>query len=219
MIYNTLLQLPLFLGLNRRDFEEIVTHVKFDFQKRAPGSYIYRTNSINNHILFLISGEIEVTRLSNSSRICFIETLKAPSIVGADVLFGITHYFSHDYKSKSRIEYLQISKDQVTSHLLNYDIFRLNLLNYLSLMEQRQNRQLRETLPETLDKQFIQYLSHNFYYQAGEKKLKYKQASLALELGATKKKTCYMLHQMEDKGLLKLSRSYIRIPAFEKLVQ
>lgn len=218
MLYDKLLQLPLFLGLNRRDLDEIVGKVRFDFQKCYANTHIYHASNINNSIIFLLKGEIEVERRSNSSLILFRETIKSPSVIGADILFGLTHYFSHDYRAKTYIEYLRINKEQITNLLLNYDIFRLNMLNYLSLIGQRRTRQLWEARPNTLRQQFLQYLSHNFYYQAGPKEIKYKQTDLAKELGCTKMRANHMLHELENEGLLNITRCYITIPAFEKIM-
>ena len=74
---------------------------------------------------------------------------------------------------------ININKKEITSKLLNYEIFRLNLINHLSLTKQKQERMLFEPLQEELPKRFVQYLKHNFLYPAGPKSLDCRQLDLA----------------------------------------
>lgn len=218
-IYDTLLQLPLFLGINQRDMEEIVGYVKFDFQKRSAGKTIYAANDTNQQILFLLRGQIVCTRPDGRFGLIFEENLESPSIIGAEVLYGLTHYFSHNFRTATDVQYVTIGKDDINKHLLHYEVFRLNLLNYLSLIAQRRSLMLWEVLPEDLTQRFVQYLRHNFRTLSGYKVVRGREVDLAAALLTTKRNVSHLLQQLEERGLVQSLRGRIIIPAFERLVQ
>lgn len=214
-----LCSLPLFMGISRTDMEEIISKVRFNFQKYPKSKTICDVHHINNHIYFLLEGDVEVSRHSNNNAIQFMETLHAPAIIGADVLFGISHAFTHCYKAKTDTQFMILDKKEINEQLLHYDIFRLNLLNHLSLLEQKRLRMLHESLKDDLSQRFIQYLKHNFTTLAGPKLLKCRQKDLGTELLTHEKNICRMLRTLEQRGLLTTGRSQIYIPALQNLIE
>ena len=215
----TLCSLPLFLGISRSDMETILGTVKFDFRKIPSGKIIYHVNDINQHVNLLLQGSIEASHRSYDNSIQFNEILTAPVMIGADVLFGFSPHHTHQYKTKSDTQWININKKEITSKLLNYEIFRLNLINHLSLTKQKQERMLFEPLHEELPKRFVQYLKHNFLYPAGPKSLDCRQLDLAKALQSSSRNIGKMLASLSDKKLLKSNRSHISIPIFENLIQ
>lgn len=211
--------LPLFMGISRSDMEEILGHTRLDFQKIPIYKIICNVNETNNHLYFLLDGTVEVSRKSYNNSILFTETLEAPAIIGADVLFGISRYHTHCYKAKTNTQFLIVEKKEVTSNLLNYEIFRFNLLNHISLLKQKQEKMLYEPLQKDLPQRFVQYLKHNFLYPAGTKRLNCRQKDLGDELLTHEKNVCRMLASLEKQGLVKTGRSQIFIPSFQALIQ
>lgn len=211
--------LPLFMGISRSDMEEIMGRTRFDFQKIPIYRIICNNNEINNHLYFLLDGLVEISRKAYNNSVLFTETLEAPAIIGADILFGISRYHTHCYKAKTNTQFMIIDKKEITSNLLNYEIFRFNLLNHISMLKQKQEKMLYEPMQKDLTKRFVQYLKHNFLYPAGSKWLKCRQKDLGEELLSHEKNICKMLNSLEEKQLVKTGRSKIFIPSFQALIQ
>ena len=213
-----LCSLPLFMGISHSDMNEIISKVRFDFQKYTSGTTVCDIHQINNAIYFLTEGTLEVSRFNENNTILFVERLNSPSIIGAEKLFGISHSFEHRYKAHTDCRFIIIDKKEISSKLLNYEIFRLNFINHLSLLEQRRMRMLHEPLADNLKQRFIQYLRHNFLYPAGQKWIKCKQKDLASALLTNEKKLCALLKEMEKEHLIDNRRTIIDIPAFQNLI-
>ena len=213
-----LCSLPLFMGISYSDMNEIISKVRFNFQKYTRGTTVCDVHRINNSLYFLTEGTIEVSRFNENNTVLFVEHMNSPSIIGAEELFGISHAFEHHYKAHSDCQFIILDKKEISSKLLNYEIFRLNFINHLSLLEQRRMRMLHETLEDNLKQRFIQYLRHNFLYPAGHKWLKCKQRDLASALLTNEKNLCVLLKEMERHHLIDNRRTIVDIPAFQNLI-
>ena len=64
-LYNRLLELPLFLGLNESDLETIVERTKLGFQKYHKGQTIVREGDMCCSTYLLQAGRLEVTTCSD----------------------------------------------------------------------------------------------------------------------------------------------------------
>ena len=217
-IIERLCSLPLFMGISRSDMEIIIGSVRFLFQKYPKFKTVCNIHEINNAVYFLIEGTIEITRMNHNNTILFLENINGPMIIGADVLFGISHSHTYTYKAKTDCQFLILDKKEIVSKMLNYEIFRLNLLNHISLNAQRRALMLHEPFPEDLAQRFIQYIKHNTSYPAGFKQLRCRQKDLGKELLTNEKNICQMLKGLKNKHLITTSRVIITIPSFQHLL-
>ena len=213
-----LTSLPLFMGIHSRDMETILGKVRFHFQQAQAGSMLFSEGSTNNQLFFLLEGRIQLTRRSNSSLIVFQETADAPTMLGADVLFGISHHFIYSAESLTPVRYLTVGKPEINHHLLHYEVFRLNLLNHLSLLAQRHRRLLSETLPASIQGRFLQYLQHHFILPAGSKTLQCLQEDLAREILTSERSLRQVLTKYQHASLLEIKRKHIIIPNLQNLL-
>lgn len=56
-IYNSLLALPLFLGMSRNDLQQAAGQTRFDFRKTSKGETIVAEGELCTHLYFLLDGE------------------------------------------------------------------------------------------------------------------------------------------------------------------
>ena len=194
-----LCSLPLFMGISHSDMNEIIGKVRFDFQKYTSGTTVCDIHQINNAIYFL----------TESHRGYCIHYASAAAVLYRAL--GIPARVCEGFMADTRA-------GRISSKLLNYEIFRLNFINHLSLLEQRRMRMLHEPLADSLKQRFIQYLRHNFLYPAGQKWIKCKQKDLASALLTNEKKLCALLKEMEKEHLIDNRRTIIDIPAFQNLI-
>ena len=57
-MYDKLLLLPLFQGLCKEDFTNILEKVKLHFQKYTSGHYIARQDALCNSLIFILQGQV-----------------------------------------------------------------------------------------------------------------------------------------------------------------
>lgn len=59
-MYDKLLQLPLFQGISKFDFTDILEKVKIHFNKYEPGSCLVKQDTPCNQLIFVLDGEVQI---------------------------------------------------------------------------------------------------------------------------------------------------------------
>ena len=80
-MYDILLQLPLFQGMSKVEFTNLLNKVKFHFFKYVEGERIIKTGEKCEQFVFIINGEVTSERSSQTSEFSFLETLSAPVLL------------------------------------------------------------------------------------------------------------------------------------------
>lgn len=219
LIYDRLLELPLFQGHSREDLTTILTHIKVDFRSYRKGQTIVAQDQPCQNLIFLIDGEVALTRFSPHNELMFSEYFAAPNAFGMDTMFGLRQNFNHSIHANSDVRTLIISKQNVISHLLPYEVFQFNLINTLTTRLQRQERLLWATEEEDITKRFVLLCKRNFTYLGGNKQIDGGMVQLAGMMNETRIHVSNMLNDLEKRGLLTLGRKKIIIPHLEELIQ
>lgn len=176
-LYDTLLNLPLFLGMSRADLLQIAGHTKFDFQKIEGGETLTEIGEPYHRLLFLLSGEVAVETMADDRGYRIVETIKAPEVFMIERLFGYDQHSPHRYVARNDCSLMSISKKEVLRLANQYEIFHINLLNLISTQAQRSNRRLFRVPPKTLSDSIIRFFENHCIRPAGEKKLPYQDGS------------------------------------------
>ena len=127
-LYDTLLNLPLFLGMSRADLLQIAGHTKFDFQKIEGGETLTEIGEPYHRLLFLLSGEVAVETMADDRGYRIVETIKAPEVFMIERLFGYDQHSPHHYVARNDCSLMSISKKEVLRLAKQYEIFHINLL-------------------------------------------------------------------------------------------
>ena len=131
-MYDTLLQLPLFQGLCKNDFTNIIGKVKLHFRKYNADDIIVEQGAPCTQLIFLLNGEIISQTTDNQHSYSLFETFGSPFVIEPYSLFGMQTNYTATYKARTNINIVTIDKLFVLNELNNYEIFRLNYLNILS---------------------------------------------------------------------------------------
>ena len=131
-IYNSLLALPLFLGMSRNDLQQAAGQTRFDFRKASKGETIIAEGELCTHLYFLLDGEVMVKTESADHSYSIDEKIQAPETFQSERIFGLYPYFTHTYTALHDCSLLCIAKQDVMKLATLFDIFRINLL-FLSL--------------------------------------------------------------------------------------
>lgn len=217
--FDRLLELPLFQGIGRDEFWEIVEKARFDFRKFPAGSSIAEQDALCGSLHFVIHGEVRSQRRSDDHRYVFSEWLHAPLVLQPASLFGLTTRYTRDYLADGPVELFEVDKRTVRDVLFEYTTFRFNYLNLLSFQAQQMQRRAWRPLSPDLTCRFIDFLAARCERPAGRKELKVKMEHLADELDATRLNVSRMLNGLRRRGFVELRRERVVIPAFQDLLR
>ena len=136
-MFELLMNLPLFRGVSRSRIAEVVGSAKFHFLKYPKGETVVRAGEECTHLAFVISGSVRSEISNSSKRFSVSQTLKAPSAIAPDFLFGRTTRYPGTVVALTDCSILKISiVDYI--RILNADqVFMFNFLNTLSVNAQK----------------------------------------------------------------------------------
>ena len=217
-LYERLLQFPLFQGLSRAELLQLVGQTKFGFLKLAEGRTVVREDETCNQFLFLISGRLGLTIVSDDRRYTVEEQLSAPWLLQPEALFGAHPHYTCMAVTLAESHFITLSKDEVMRLLDDFLIIRLNYLNLLATQAQRRGRFQWRRCPETLRQRIVRFFMDHCLYPAGQKQFRILMTQLAMEVGDSRLDVSNVLNAMQSEGLLSLHRGRIEIPSLERLL-
>ena len=217
-LYDSLQQFPLFQGLSRAELLQLAGQTKFGFMKLATGHTVVREDEACSQFLFLISGRLALTTISDDRRYKVEETLSAPWLLQPEALFGAHPRYMCCAVTLGESHFITLSKDEVMRLLDDFLIIRLNYLNLLATQLQRKSRFQWRRCPETLRQRIIRFFVDHCLYPAGAKQFRILMTQLAQEVGDSRQDVSDVLNAMQADGLLHLHRGRIEIPSLERLL-
>lgn len=218
-MYDTLLQLPLFQGLCKNDFTNIIGKVKLHFRKYNADDIIVEQGEPCDQLVFLLNGEIISQATDNQQIYSLFETFGSPFVIEPYSLFGMQTSYTATYRARGEVNIVTIDKSFVLSELNNYEIFRLNYLNILSNRAQVANDKLWNSHIGNIQDKILNFLLARAMKPEGEKVLKVKMEDLASMIDETRINVSKVLNEMQEKRLVQLRRKEIYIPSLEKLIE
>lgn len=216
-MYDTLLQLPLFQGINRGDLTEILSKIKLRFLKYDSGKNIVRSGDVCNNLIFLLKGEI-ISAFHLKKDFVFMEHLQAPHLIEPYSLFGMNIRYASSYTAHTKIDALIIEKSFIINELFNYEIFRLNYINIISNRAQILHSRLWNDIPAGTEQKIIQFIVAHSETQSGKRILKLKMSDFAYHLNDTRLNISKALNVFQEKELMILNRKKVIIPDVQSLI-
>ena len=218
LLYDKLLQFPLFQGMSRNDLAEIVAYTRLGFHKFKAGEEIVRDGNDGNHLYFLVDGKIRIMTAAADHAFIFSEYRSAPETFQLEALFGLNLHFSHTYQATSDCSLITIAKEDVRKFYNSFLVFRINYINLITSRLQKLDDNMWRPTPTGTRHRIIHFLRLHCLYIAGEKDVDIKMKKLAEELHESRFRISQALNEMDAEGLIRLSRGKIHIPALEKLL-
>lgn len=216
-IYDTLLSLPLFQGLSKHDFEEILEKVRFDFSAVHADETFIRSGEQCFHFVFLLNGRIMSHRATADGKFEFSEEIEAPAMIEPHSLFGLNPTFKRTYSACGDIGILKIEKQYLYSQLYRYSICRMNLLNMLCGRIQNMESQIWDLHGTTIRERLTDMVRTLSETPSGRKEIHVRMEDLAEILGETRLNVSKVLNGMAAEGKAQLRRGGFIIPALETL--
>lgn len=216
-LYDKLIELPLFIGISTDELSDIVGQTKFGFHKLSVDKLLVSTDDKCTQLFFLMSGTLRVVSYADNYRYRIEEELSAPAVIQPEHLFGLQQRYTKDFIAHTDCSLLSLDKAEVLRLLDSYLIFRLNLLNSISMQAQRMSRIPWKQQSSDIRQQFVNFLRLRCLTQAGCKVLRIRMEELAKELHQSRLNVSRMLNALQNEGLLTMSRGIIIVPQLETL--
>lgn len=229
MKWDLLASLPLFIGMSQTELENILTHTRIDFQKVKTGEVFVKRGDKCGRLLIVTQGTILCQARSDDGAYSIEETLAAPIILQADGIFGRFQRYTHTIKAVTAVNAIIIEKEEIQKMLADSLIFRLNLAGFLSTRLQKREQDLWEQLfvphgqtqaekgNSALLHRIKTFLQQRCLSPIGHKVVHIKMTTLGNILGQRRQNISRILNQMQEEGLVRLSRSRIDIPDLQRL--
>ena len=206
-LYDSLLSLPLFLGMTCYDFQNVAGKTRFDFQKLEAGETIVEEGTSCTRLYYLISGDIKVITQADDYGYQVEEDISAPESFQLERLFGLTQRFTHTYVAKNNCSIMSVSKQEIMKLSDEYEIFRINLLNLVCTQSQKNNRRLFRVPAKTLSERLIRFFESHSVRPAGEKIFHIKMTRLAEEMNVKRIYVSKALNELQSEGQKTLSQN------------
>lgn len=217
-MYESLLKLPYFQGMSKNELTQILDKVKFEFIKIAEGQTFVRQGDSCNRFIVLLQGEVYAEYTSANGSYRLTELLTPSHAIEPYSMFGASTNYRRSYIAKSDSNILAIDKKFFYSDFMQYNIFTINLLNLISYKAQQQSRIAFYDSPQSIEGRIARFMALRCETLTGSKRLTIKMEQLAAQLSETRMNISRALNNMQQKGLMELSRKEISIPSFNKLL-
>lgn len=216
-MFERLLLLPLFHGLNFRDMSEIMSHVKLDFINYQAGDEIVMQGDSCRKIIYVINGKIATEYRDPYERFTYYENHEKLDIIEPYNLFGMQLKYSRTYSFLTDGTTLSVDKQVFVNTILNHSMVRSNILNLVCNKYQKTlaiaTQQPDGTVMEKIVKFFMTYATE----VKGEKRLKIKMNDIADIVHEPRLNVSKALNTLDDSGLIKIQRGIIHIPELLQL--
>ena len=130
-MYNMLMRLPLFQGMSQAHLFEVIEQAKFQFRKIENNKTAFRQGEDCKQLAFLMKGELTATTQALHADFSFVETVGPYTALEPQSLFGKHPSYKATYTAKGEASLLCIDKQYIYTLLGSYEIFRINLFNYI----------------------------------------------------------------------------------------
>lgn len=216
-IYDTLLGLPLFQGLSKTEFEEVLEKVRFEFRTIIKGQTFIKAGMPCSKFVFILNGSVLSSRTTQNGTLTFSETIDTPFLIEPHSLFGIQPAFTRQYTAKENSSLLIIDKQYLYSELYKYEICRMNLMNILSGRIQNLENQIWDKRETRMEERLATIVCSFSDIPSGPKEIRVRMEDLSRILGETRLSVSKLLNSMAHEGKIVLKRGGFTILALENL--
>lgn len=194
----SLLQLPLFLGMGRSELADIEQDVQIGDTHARRGTILASENEACTALVLVARGTVMSSTRSDDHSYQIDETLQAPLLIQPEHIFGIKQRYTSTFCAQTYCEVIRIEKPTVLKLMELSMTFRLNLMNIIATQSQRSSRRLWHQMSEDIEKRIIRFIKDRCIYPAGQKQLRTKMTVLARELGCSRLEVSEALHRLEE---------------------
>ncbi|MDO4497418.1 MAG: Crp/Fnr family transcriptional regulator [Bacteroidales bacterium] len=140
MIYDVLLQLPVFQGITKDQLTGILEKIPFHFQKYQPEEVIVSSGDPCDSVLFVLSGTVTHEMPTYDGRVIVKQDFEGPYTMPFYYLFGVSTNMPSRLVAKNVVGIMKLEKKHFLDILQSTTIPLVNVLNMLSTHAQKQHQ-------------------------------------------------------------------------------
>lgn len=218
-MYSILTQMPLLQGLNGIDLVRIEERLNLCIYTLEKSRHPFiRQGDTCNELIFLTKGTLVKETLSTDGIYTTKEFIYAPAIIEPEQLYGLTCKYNSSYLVETECRLFNISKKNISSHLMNLEIFRINYMNMLSAQIHKLRERNSLHTHQTPKQKIVTFLCNSFDTTNSEKQIHIKMTDIANYVGETRLTVSSILNTLNEEGIIKLKRNGIIIPSIKELM-
>lgn len=197
----TLLSLPLFQGLARQEFIELIEKTRLEFLHVADAS-ILRQGDHHTQVVYVLSGQL--VRTVQHGVLTFSETLSVPALLEPYSLFGRDDTLHASYSVNGPADLLVIDKRYLYTVFNRYAVVQINILNLLSASAQHLSRKLLPAAGTRIEDRLLHLVDDLSEQEGSERRLAVNRVQLATLLGVSRRAMSEVIADMQRRGLLRI---------------
>lgn len=139
MMYDLMLELPVFQGLSHDQLTSILEKVPFHFKKFKSNEYLFRSGEPFEEVMFVLSGRIRIITPTYRESILIAEDFEAPYTIPFYYLFGRETNARSSVYAQGPVGVMTLDKERFLQMIENNRLMLINVLNILSSHAQKQH--------------------------------------------------------------------------------
>ena len=139
MMYDLMLELPIFQGLSHEQLTTILEKVPFHFKKYKSNEYLIHSGESCDQIVFLLSGRVRVVTPAFRDTIIIAEDYEAPHTISFYNLFGRDTTTRSSIYAQGAVGVMSLDKENFLRMISSNQLMLINVLNILSSHAQMQH--------------------------------------------------------------------------------
>ena len=216
-IYDILLQLPLFQGIERLKLISLLEKTALEFEKYQRDDIIFQKGEECRRFLFLIKGNISVETVDKSGKFSIYERIKKRTLLFPTFIFGKQTQYPATAKALDDVSFLSIEKSQALELMQSEQIFLLNFLNIVSNKAQTAFDKITSLSETDLKKNFAFFILSLTERGSSDIHIKSTQQDLADFFGVARPSLLKILNEFKDNEIIAYRRKELSVLDVEKL--
>ena len=216
-VYDTILSLPLFQGIERLKLINVLEKINLHFEKYQKDDIIAQKGEECNRLIFLLKGNVICETVDKSEKFFIYERIKRYAVLYPAFLFGKNTRFPVAIKAADNVSTLSIEKKQVFDLLKEEELFLLNFLNIVSNKAQTTFDKIASLSGTDLKKNLAFFILSFTEKGSSDIRIKSSQQDLADFFGVARPSLLKAVNELKDEGIIEYKRKEITILDIQKL--
>lgn len=210
-MYESLMTLPLFKGISYKRVSEMVGNTKLAFFKYLAGETIFQAGTSCDRIKFVFSGSVRLTMTSDNDRVSISQTLRAPSIIQPDYLFGRNTLYPVTAEAIDTVSVIEIDKASLLNLLREDEVILFNYLNILSTDAQKSTDGMMAVISGSIEERIAFWIISMTQMGSDDIVLRARARDLYTVFGVARSSFMASLDRLVDDGIIEYSSNEIRV--------
>ena len=211
IMYNTLIQCPIFTGLSLEELENVFSNSHHFTKTFEVGEIAAFSGETVNFLMIVLEGSVKGEMVDFSGKIIKIDDIRSPYPLASAFIFGKQNKFPVNVMANEKTKLLYIPKYDFMK-MLQSDIRILqNFLNVISGHTQILANKLKFLSFKTIKGKIAQYILSLAGPDRDMVELPLTQHDLAEQFGVARPSLARALGEMAEEGMISVDRKVVRI--------